>query len=203
MYNQKNFRYKIKDITILSNKTLKALKEMIRRLEISIIKPLPTIFLLDVHSNNKPNKLKTILQELKIKKIAFLQEHWYGNQKNTPRKDKYYNWYQVFKIPENIIVHIFKVGPDSGTYGINDGDDKYKYDFLRLLEKYDNFNEYDAIIINTGHSYPIAISAINISNMVDIYDIQIYQKKQVNKRHKLMQQQIITYIESKKKLNQL
>jgi len=138
------------------------------------------IFLLDAHSKS-PVELTTKLVELGIKRLAFLQEHWRGKEGETPRKDQWFSWQENYKIPSDIDVKIFVCGaPEtSGKYSAEQGDQLYQGFFKESMERNDNFRGYQAIIVNTGHSYPIvkAILDLKESGQLDpvIYDMQEHQ----------------------------
>ena len=137
-----------------------------------------SVFLLDVHYNT-PEQLKEILlSRPDIKNIAYFQEQYRGPISGTkPRKDKDYDWQETKKIPEDKNVLIFPCG--SRSYGIKKGDKLYMSSFLELLNNTDlKLEEYDAFIISTGHSYPIATTLLppyEYTKSIKIYDLQPFQ----------------------------
>ena len=140
------------------------------------------IFLIDEHAES-PEILGKKLEELSIKKIAYLQEHWRGEEGEIPRKDEYYDWQAAkAKIPENIEVKIFTQSPPHGANKGGTGEEEdaaYQEYFIRSMEKYNNFSDFDAIIISTGHSYPIGSIILDMKkkhNLIRLFMICKYIK---------------------------
>lgn len=147
------------------------------------------VFLLDTHHDTPEQLREILLSRPNIKNIAYFQEHYMGPISGSqPRKDRYYDWQETKKIPGDKNVLIFPCGPPSGTYDMESGNKLYMSSFLKLLNDTNLMLEtYDAFIISTGHSYPIATTLLppyKYTKSIKIYDLHPFQLIDIRERHK-------------------
>lgn len=124
------------------------------------------LYLLEAQAD-KPSELKLSLTSKNIQTVAFLQEYWHGGVRSNPRVVTDSAWYERFMIPKSIHVVMYGIGKHY------DFEEQYVKQFEEILPR---LKDYEAIVVNTRHSY--AIGAFVARKRLDfkIFDMMKYQK---------------------------
>lgn len=146
------------------------------RTPVARVRPL---YLLEAHAET-PAELELSLTSKSIRRVAFLQEHWQLPDGSKPRVDQYYNWYETFMIPKSIDVEIYGIGKRKPWDFIPPLDEQYVAEFEEMLPR---LTDYDAIVVNTGHSYAIGAFVARNKLGFEIIDMMRHQEYSVRERH--------------------
>lgn len=147
------------------------------------------IFLIDCHFTRVPD-LDSILKRYNISKLAYFVEHYVGGDIEPASKV----WQKARNINSKgsgpMEINIIKIPlPKYKKYSNGlEADKQYTLSFSQSMSSNNYFNDYDAIIIDTGHSYPIAVKALNLkyqgkinSEIIDLIPTQKGDEDEGNK----------------------